>query len=225
MGVSWLFISFSMFVMAKVFIFGILSDQSIGYFAIYLSVGYLVYRFITVIVTDGAQLYINSETWIKGEALPMSVYVYRSVLRNLIVTAYSAIPVILICFYFKSHYTAFVISLIPALAIYILNAIWISATLGLICTRHRDLNHLLTTIMSITYFLTPVLWVPPDEGRLADVAMYNPITHYIVLIREPLLENTIPTESWLIAIGLTFTGIISTWTLYSFFKHRMIYWL
>ncbi len=225
LGVGWVFISFCLFVAAKVTIFSVLSSQSIAYFAVYLSVGYLIFRFLSNIIVDGAAVFVNAETWIKSESLPLSIYVYRSILRNLIVATYSLLPVIAICVYFRVYSVNFALSIAPVLAVYFLNAFWVSALLGLLSTRHRDLSHLLATGMSIVYFLTPVLWVPEDIGSLASIAQYNPFTHFIAIARTPLLEGTIPILSWQVVGGITAGGMLLVFLLFSFFRHRIVFWL
>ena len=225
LGIGWILISFSLFIGAKITIFGVLSSEPLGYFAVYLSVGYLIYRFMTSIVTDGAAAYIAAEGWIKGEALPLSVYLYRAILRNAIVTACSSVPVIIICVIYAHAGLSFFLSLVPALLAYFANAVWVGALLSLLCTRYRDLSHLLGTSMSIIYFLTPVLWIPKDLGRLAVIADYNPFTHFIAILRTPLLDGTVPWTSWAVVGGMTVAGFAVTIPVYALFRRRIVYWL
>lgn len=225
LGVSWVLISFALFVIAKVAVFGTLAGKELGSFAVYLSVGYMVFKFISAIIVDGANCLTSSETWIKGEALPYSIYAYRSVTRNLIVATMTTPPVVFVCAWYGAFNLESALSIPAVLVAYIANAIWISLLLGVICARLRDVSHLIIMGMSLTYFLTPVLWVKPDTGILATIATYNPFTYFIDIIRVPLMGGGIPWNSWSIVGIVTVSGVIVTTIVFGLLRNRVIYWL
>jgi ABC-type polysaccharide/polyol phosphate export permease len=225
LGITWVLISFSLFVITKVAVFGVLAQKDLAFFSVYLSVGFMTFKFISAVVIDGANALTASEGWIKGESLPLSIYIYRAITRNLIVASYTAPPVLLICIYFNVFSLSFFITIIPVLLTFCLNAVWISGVLAMICARHRDLSHLVSMGMSMTYFLTPVLWVQPETGLLSIIAKYNPFTYFIDILRAPLLEQTIPFDSWAIVGGITGLGFILLLFVFGLYKNKIIYWL
>lgn len=75
------------------------------------------------------------------------------------------------------------------LAIVLINAVSITIILGMAGARFRDLSPAVTAVMAPMMLLTPVMWHPEMLGRYTIIAWINPFTHYIALIREPLLGH------------------------------------
>lgn len=225
LGAGWILISFTAFVIAKILVFGSISTKDLAFFSTYVASGYMIFKFLSAVVVDGANSLTAAEGWIKGENLPLSIYVYRSILRNAIVASYTLPPVILICLYSKTYTLSLMLSVIPVLIVYFINAVWVSVFLGIVCARYRDMSHLVIMGMSLLYFLTPVLWVQPESGMLALIATYNPLTYYIDILRAPMFENAIPLFSWGVVGGMTVTGVIMMLITLGFFRQKLIYWL
>lgn len=225
LGAGWVLISFTAFVVAKILVFGTISTKNLAFFSTYVASGYMIFKFLSAVVVDGANSLTAAEGWIKGENLPLSIYVYRSILRNAIVASYTLPPVILICLYSQTYTLSLLFSIVPVMLIYFVNAVWISVFLGIICARYRDISHLIIMGMSLLYFLTPVLWVKPDTGTLALIATYNPLTYYIDILRAPMFENSIPVFSWYVVGAMTLFGIVLMMTSLGHLRQKLIYWL
>jgi len=224
-GKNWIALTFLVFVAVKVFIFGALNNQPLSFFAPYLAVGFLLFRFITLAVTGGANVFISSQNWIKTEPLPLTLYLLTLLWKSFIMLAYMAIPTIAVCLWVGS-YSWLVMASIPAvLLLYAINHLWISCLLGIIAARYRDVVYLLTTVMQVLYFATPILWVPTQEGVRAWVALYNPLTHYIAVMRDPIVYGTIPWNSWTIVALITLVGcVLAVWSFQSY-KNKLVYWI
>ena len=100
-GIFWTTLSFILFVAVKVLIFGGLatSVDSI-YFTNYVAINYFSWMFITAQLTDGSNVFIVSERWIKGGRLPMTLYVNVSIMRNLILCFFNFLVIVgLLVFY------------------------------------------------------------------------------------------------------------------------------
>jgi len=224
-GIGWVILAFSSFLIAKILIFSFLTEEPLVYFSVYLALGFLIFRFIQSIIVDGCNIFVMAEGWIKSESMPFSIYAYRMILRNFTVFIYSCFPVFLMCIYYNNLEIISFLSLGAALFFLLVNATWVSLFLGIICTRYRDAMHLVSTFMSIMYFLTPVLWVPSDLGKIGDIAIYNPFTHFIAIIREPILTGQIPFVSWGVVLIITLVGLLVSLLSLSLFRSRIVFWI
>ncbi|GAB5459478.1 MAG: hypothetical protein Hens3KO_25080 [Henriciella sp.] len=209
----------------KVFVFGAISGASIGYYAAHLTMGYLIYRLIANGVIGGSGVFVGAQNWIKAEPLPLSVHVYKTMMNNFFIFLLSAIPAISICAYFQVYHFAALQWLVPALLIYAINTIWIGLLFGIISARYRDIMHFSTTAMQVLYFLSPVLWIPPEEGIRALAAKLNPITHYLAILRQPMIDGTVPYYSWGVVMSCTGIGLVFTFALFAFARRRLVFWL
>ena len=67
---------------------------------------------------------------------------------------------------------------IPGFALFCINAVWISHVLAALCSRFRDMQQIVITLLQISLFLTPIFWTPSQlTGRTALMARINPLYH------------------------------------------------
>ena len=53
----------------------------------------------------------------------------------------------------------------------------------------RDLKVVLPSAVQLVFFLTPVLWTPPESGPMHTIFIFNPAGWIIELTRQLILEN------------------------------------
>lgn len=225
LGRNWITLSFLFFVGVKVVIFGTLNDVPLAFFAPYLAIGLMVFRTISQGVTGGAGVFVSAGKWIKTETLPLHLYLSSFAMRTMIQFLYMAAPTFAICGFFGAITWAGIVSLPFAVVVYSISIVWVAAFLGILAARYRDLVHVLSNLMQILYFATPILWVPTETGVRSWVAFYNPFTHYIAILREPLLTGTVPWISWIVVTTCTTIGCILAFIFYQRRSRRLVYWI
>lgn len=224
-GISWIFISFAFFIFVKTIIFAAISDEEIMFFAPYVTLGFFVWTFIRSTITEGCMTFISARGWLQSEAIPLSTFVFRTVTRNFFVTAMHAIVVVvvLVATGIRPTQTAWIIA--PMFLLIMLNAIWVTLLLGVIGTRFRDFIHLVSTVMRVMVFLTPIFWLPEQLGPLWDILIFNPAAHFIFVIRDPLQFGTIPMLSIIVVCSITLAGWLVTLGAFAYARRRIIFWL
>lgn len=223
-GLAWLTLSYLVFILAKIFIFGALNPAPFAWFAAYVTVGFLIWQLLNSFVVDGCTSLINSETWVKGVQLPYSTYFYESISRDLIIFAYSAVVaglVLLLTGYFPGWAA---LSVPPALLLIILNGFFLHMLLGIICLRYRDVVQIVQTAMRVLFFLTPLVWTVDQVGPIADFLVWNPFTYLIDIVRAPLIDYRIPYTSWAVALGMTAGLGGVSFLVFSFFRRQLAFW-
>ena len=91
---------------------------------------------------------------------------------------------------------------VPALALVLLNCVWLSMVAGMACLRFRDLSPAIASGMQVLMFVTPIFWPADMLGkRLAFLAELNPFYHLVIVLRDPLLGRIPETGDWLWAAG------------------------
>jgi ABC-type polysaccharide/polyol phosphate export permease len=224
-GRWWIALTFMLFVGVKVVIFGALNNVSSQFFLPYLAMGYMLFRFISQSVNGGVGVFTSSQGWIKTESLPLSLYLFAFMVRNFIMLGYLALPTLAICLVTGRYSWVALLSLPAALLLYALNQLWVSCFLGIIAARYRDVGHVLATVMQVVYFATPIVWVAGETGARAWVAKLNPLTHYIAVLRDPMMYGTVPWNSWGVVLGFTLLGHILALPLFVMRRKRLVYWI
>lgn len=224
-GIAWVTLSFAAFIVVKLFIFiPLMGNINQGYYTKYLLLGFFIWQFLSVEVTTAPMGFVSAEGWIKNDPLPLSVYVYQAIARSLFNFFLTSLVVIVMLIAFRHPLTLTALLVVPAIGLFIVNALWVRLFLGVICTRHRDLVHLIQTVMRVTFFLSPVFWLPEQMGRAADYLWWNPFWHFIAILRDPVLTGDAVAASWIFVGVVTAIGWALALVTFALFRRRIVFW-
>ncbi|MEM9667544.1 MAG: ABC transporter permease [Pseudomonadota bacterium] len=225
LGFLWVTLSFAGFVFVKLLVFSsMLSTPDQQYYNAYLVSGFFIWQFITASVSSAPGVFLGSQTWIKNDALPLSLYVYKTVARefyNLVLTSVVVVAAFLYIGYRPGPYA---LMTIPAIVLILINAVWVKILLGIVGTRHRDVAHFVRAVMFAMLFLVPIFWLPEQIGRLYDYLWWNPILHFMQIFRNPLIDPTIDWQYWIFSGVVTIVGIVVTLLAYTLARRRIVFW-
>ncbi|WP_185970738.1 ABC transporter permease [Pseudoluteimonas lycopersici] len=225
LGVAWIAISFALFVGVKVLVFGQMSAASTREFAIFVTIGFGAWSFISSMVTDACGAYLHSRAWILGTAVPYPVYLLQATLRNWMVFALVMLVMAIALLWKPTPWTPTALFALPALLAYFVTSVWLSALLAPLCVRYHDLLHAVQTSMRLMFFITPILWMPGTNGMLAELARINPMTHYLAILRDPLLYNTVSFASWEVVLAINAAGLLFGSLVYASTRQKVAFWI
>jgi ABC-type polysaccharide/polyol phosphate export permease len=225
-GVMWVSLSFAIFAIAKIFIFGaMMGRQDAEYFGAYLLIGFFSWQFMAQTVNSAPTTFSGAENWIRNDPIPFSVFVYQAIFRSTFDLVLTGIVVLGSLFYFGYGASAYSLMVIPAVVIYIINAGWVLVLLGVVCTRYRDITHLVHAAMRVLFFLTPIFWFPSQFGEVAmRILWWNPFAHFIWILRTPVIDQQIPVDSWIFVGVLTVAGWVAAFLSFALFHRRIVFW-
>ncbi len=180
---------------------------------------------ISGFITDGCMAFIEAENIIKQIDLPLSVHVYRLVWRNIIMFCHNMVIFVIVALALAIWPGWAGLLAIPGFVLLCLNGMWVGLLLGLISARFRDVPQVMASVVQVAFFVTPIIWKPellPDRGFVLSL---NPFFHFLELTRTPLLGHAPEPISWLVAIGVTFSGWLATFLAYCRYRWRIAYWI
>lgn len=197
LGPVWLLVNYLAF--ASIFIFLFHHGDDPTHYPAYAATGLFVWTFISEILTQSNTLFIREENFIKGTTLPISVYVMRLTMQSVIRAGYALLGCLMILFFFGAVPTETWAWSLLGLVIILAAApatIIIFAFLG---AYFPDSQFLITNLMRLGMFLTPVFWVYSGQGGFR-MAFYrwNPFTYFLEIFRIPITTNTAPYHSYVI---------------------------
>jgi lipopolysaccharide transport system permease protein len=104
---------------------------------------------------------------------------------------------------------------------------WISLILSIVCARFRDLGQIIQSILQIIFYITPIIWLQDlvTEQKFLILIQFNPIYHFLELVRNPLLGLVISLKSFIIIILITILGWIFSLFIFGKYSKRIVYWL
>lgn len=224
-GLGWIVLSFAMFVAVKVLVFGQMASVSAAEFGLFVTIGFGLWTFISAMVLDGCTAFIHARHWILGVSLPYPVFLLQVVFRNLIVFASVAVVIAAALAWQLDGLSPAAWTVLPALVAYLVTSIWVAAILAPLCARHRDVHQVAQIVVRLLFFVTPILWMPGISEMLERLASLNPVTHFIEIIREPLLYGRIPATSWAWVIAVNAIGLPAGLLAYATSRTRVVFWV
>lgn len=224
-GPFWSTLSLAILVLGLGVTYGALFRMPLSEMLPYLTIGMLVWTFISMLLTEGAGVFISSDVAIKQMPAPLSIHVYRLVWRAVLILGHNAAVALLVL---MGKPWAVVTGIVPALAglaLIVLNGVAVCLAFGTLGARFRDLPPLMVNAVGLLFFVTPIMWRAEGLGERRWIADLNPIHHLVEIVRAPLLGEAFPLQAWLVSIPFTFVSLGVAFAIYARFRSRIPYWL
>jgi ABC-type polysaccharide/polyol phosphate export permease len=224
-GPFWITLSMGVFIMVLGVIYSRLFHVELESYLPYLTVGFVVWGFMSAAANDSCIAFIDASRIIKQIKLPYSVYVLRVVWRNFIIFLHTIVIFIPVAIIFKIEPNFKMLYEIPGLLLVAVNLIWLTTVIAILSTRYRDIQPIVGTIIQLGMFATPIMWTVGALGDGKIVAEVNPVYHLIEITRAPLLGMAPELRSWLVACGLAVVGSALAVALMVRASRRIVFWL
>jgi len=228
LGPFWITLSMAISVYSMGFLYSHLFHTDLQSYFPFLVGGMITWTLISTLVTELTDAFSTSANLLKQIKLPYSLYIHRIVTRNIIIFFHNMLVIVPILAIF--HQVAKVnwntLFLFVGLFVLYINAIFYGLTLAMIGSRYRDISQIVKSLIQVVFFLTPVMWKPdvlPPSKRF--IALYNPFSSFIEIIRAPLTGNLPAFHDLLMVFGVTLIGIFICYYLFVRYRARIVYWL
>lgn len=224
-GPLWLTLSMGVTVGSLAVLWSWIFNTSTAEFVPHLTLGFMTWYLISNLFNEGCYIFVGAAGYIKQMKQPFFLYFFWAVWRNVIIFLHNLVvyaPVVLIYHVPLNAYTLLIVATFP---LAVLSVGWFSLLCGMISARYRDVPQIVTNLVGILFYLTPIIWKPEQLGDRRYIADFNPLTAVVELIRKPLLGQAPAESDWLIVIGLIIVGWGLTALIYARFRARIPYWL
>lgn len=226
LGPFWLTISMAITIYTMGFLYGHLLHIPIRTYFPYLATGMLTWNLISLLIVDGTNAFIEAENFLKQIKLPYSVFVLRVISRCFMVFMHNVVVLIPLYFIFHIHPSWAMLMLIPSLLLIFINAYSYCFILAMIGARFRDVAQLITSVMQIIFFVTPIMWSPDILPQQYQIWVeLNPFASLVEILRAPLVSQMPSLYALAVTLLLTVTGVVMAFALLLRARHRIIYWL
>src|SRR5580693_7382170 len=140
LGPFWITLSMGAFILLLGIIYSRLFHMQIETYMPYLSVGFIVWGFMSTAANDSCIAFTDTSRIIKQIKLPYSVYVLRVVWRNFIIFLHTIVLYIPMAIVFKIEPKLSMLLVIPGLMLVAVNLIWLTTVIAILSTRFRDIQ-------------------------------------------------------------------------------------
>jgi ABC-2 type transport system permease protein len=233
LGPIWITISMAVTAVALGILYAGLFGNSLSVQLPYILVGFIVWGFISGCISEGSDVFISNEGLIKQLPAPLSVHVYRLVWRQILFFAHNLLVYAVMLVVFPQPLGWRSLTAIPAVALLAVNGAWVALLLGIVTTRFRDLTPITQSLVQLLFFLTPIVWIYEDLANSANPTIaerarlveFNPLLHYVEIVRQPMLGLDQHLRHWVVVLAITVVGWVLTMVALRRFRSRVSYWV
>jgi ABC-2 type transport system permease protein len=233
-GPFWITIATGVQATAIGILYAALLDIPLAEFLPYVTVGLIVWNLINASIIEGSEVFIANEGLIKQLPSALSVHIYRLVWRQLLFFAHNLViyVIMVVAFAVWRDLSWASLAAIPAVALLVLNAVWVSIVFGIFATRYRDIAPILSSMTLLLFVLTPIMWTTQSlvaqGGAVAErarIAELNPLYHYLEIVRAPMIGQPQALYHWYIVLGITVAGWALALVALRKYRARVPYWV
>jgi len=191
----------------------------------FLACGMIIWGFINTTITEGCNTFITAAPIIKSSSIPLSVHVFRLLWRNAVTFLHSFAIIVVTWAYFRWALGPSVLLVVPGLIALSVFLFGLVLVLSVICTRFRDMPQIVTSVLQLVFFLTPIIWAPTPALKASAIVWLNPFYSLMEIVRGPLLGQTVDALDWTVALFVTAMTLIVGLLTYGRFRQIIAYWL
>jgi len=164
-------------------------------YAPFLMAGLAWWGYVSGVTIQGCQCFVDAESYIRQHSIPMAVYPLRNALGNMIhfLIALTLVTILVWCLRGFDNLEALVV--LPFSLVLLLFFGWgVSVLAGYVNTAFRDIQHVTNIGFQVLFYLTPIIYPPSSlaQSRLGQLVACNPLVPFLDIVRQPLIEGTIP---------------------------------
>ncbi len=191
----------------------------------YLSLGLIAWGLISNILLEGCITFTAADNMIRSVRLPMSMYVYRMVYRNVIIFFHNILAYAPFAIYLGIAPKWLWFMALPGVALIVIAAVPVAMILGIFCARFRDMQQIVASIVQLSFFLTPILWKPELLGSRDFIAKFNPLYLFIEVVRAPIY-GYLPGAKVYIGVAIVTVGLYALAVpLLIRYRQRIAFWV
>lgn len=225
-GPVWITLSTAIFIVGFGFIGAQIFGRPLQEFLPYFCTGVILYQFLSHIVTESCSVYTGASAYLKLAPYPRFAFCLKLVWKNVITLAHNLVVVLAVLIWSGHLSNVRWLELLAAVLLTLLTAPFVVAIIGAIATRFRDVAKMISSVMQLGFFVTPIMFHPEQLSERAQMmVVLNPFASFLDIMRQPLLGSSGSALQWNIAFGLLLAAALLFMLLYTYVRRRIVYWL
>lgn len=226
LGQLWLMLSTASMIGVLAVVWSLLWKQPLRELMPFFGVGLIMWTYLSQALSDFTAVLITHGNLYRNQKMNFSVSIYAVVYKNTLILAHSLIIIVVLIVAFDVPVNWYLLQIIPALALTCVAMVWAGYVIAMACVRYRDIIQIITTWLTVLFFVTPVMWkpdfLPPQYHFIID---YNPLAQFLDLLRNPLLGEPVSGYTWLCTTVIAFGGGLLALAVVGRYQRRIIFWV
>ena len=167
-----------------------LNPDNFDNFVYRLSISVFLWLFISNCLNGFTSLLENKKDLLNEKKIDIKNFVCENIYTNLIIFSHS-LPIILILLFISDFkfQSSLLFALLGLLTI-LINLILIGYLIMIMSAIYKDVKKIVENLVYAFFFATPIIWSENMVStQIQKILVFNPFYHFIVLFRDPLMNN------------------------------------
>ncbi len=226
LGPLWLTLGMAITVVGIGSLWSILWGLKAEVFFPYLASGLVTWQFIAGALTEGSTTFAAQASIIRSVPCPLTAHPMHLSTKLVIVFLHNLVVFVGVAIFFNVHINWWTLAFLPGLVLLLLNSIWIAFLFGMVGARYRDVPPMIGAILPLLFFVTPIMWLPEMLGEKRQFLVeLNPLTHFLSIVRDPLLGRAPDVTSYEVVVAITLLGYACAWLAFRRYRSRIAFWV
>jgi len=225
LGPFWISLAMASLVIGLGLLYSQIFRQPFKEYVTFIAAGMVAWTLLSGLLLDSCNIVMESDTHLRALPLPLPLFGARMVFRNMIIFGHNLLVVVLMLLIFRHALSPLLVLAVPGVLLILLFGFGVSMVLGPLSARFRDIPQLMSSLVQLAFFLTPIFWRPSQLRADNPVVMFNPLFHFVELVRQPLLGHAPTMTNWAVAGGVTLGALVLAFVVQAYTRRKLFLWL
>lgn len=227
LGPWWITLQMAAFVLGLAAIFSQILNADLKQFLPYVAVGLLVFNLLSGLTRAAAGVFTGAADTMKSTRQPLSNLVLQRVAVELIQFGHNALIFLVFIAVGLVPVRLTILLGLPMLILIVINGVALGFWLGTTVARFRDVDPLVTSILQVLVFFTPVFYRLEDLDRGSRGALlgWNPFLYLLEATRAPLIGAHLRPSMYIGSAVVTAVNLMLAVVVYVRHRSRLPYWV
>lgn len=224
-GPFWVTLTMALQLVALTVLFTGLFGAPVEIIAPWVTIGVIVWTFMSTSLNESATVLVFNKSYILETKTSISGFILSTVMKNMMFAAHHSILIVATFVWLSIPPTwtwTWIILSLPLVVVFVTG---LGIVLAFLATRFRDIRRITESFLMVGFFLTPVLWRPQELVKNEFVATYNPFTHLIAIVRDPLIGVAPTTFAWQVSVLSTIIVLVMALLSIALYRTKVPFWL
>ncbi|MEO8716075.1 MAG: ABC transporter permease [Acetobacteraceae bacterium] len=226
LGPFWLTLSTGAMVAALGVLYSTLFKTNTAEYIPFFALSQVLWVFLSGVILEGCTCFTQSEGVIRSVRMPFFVHSIRSLVRNALILAHNVLVIVVVFAFYRIWPGWHALLALPGLVLWAIDGLAVAMLLGAVCARFRDIPPIVGSLLTIAFFVTPVIWQPKQiDKSLNWLLVGNPFFDLLEIVRAPLLGTVAGSHVWIAALVFSVALVAVAWVGFGRARARIAFWM
>lgn len=202
-----------------------LLNEDINTFIPSLTIGLVIWQLLAGTINDAPSTFTRQSNLLRSIPIPHWFFVIRALSKQVINFLHNLVIVAVVLWYFDIPLEIQALLSILGAFLVLANLFWITYLLGVLGARFQDIEHLVTALLPLLFFVSPVIFRPDRLPVDLNIIWMNPLSYFIEVVRSPLISDTPNFESFITMAAFLIIGSTVTYWVIRLKGRQLAFWV